>query len=318
MINIDGFNEVALPPVENVARGVNPFYPRQWHLKAQGVREPDMVRKVGYLQYLEVERGRWASRLLDRGLYRSAVWSLVWRAIDQRIVARVQVARQKADRAEEVRTSFKLVKRSWRCLTSTGVPVETASLLQPLRGRTFEHREQLHRAVVRRIGVARAVEHRESLERCTAKVSTSYTIFGPKHMASNDEELYRDLAGMWQRSSLEMKAMCEVYGVRYFHFLQPNQYVAGSKPMTPKEQRIAINKGQHYRRGVISAYPLLRELGQKLIDRGVAFTDLTMMFEGNSDVLYADDCCHLNRQGYGLVVNKIIETITADGPDRPR
>ena len=34
VINLDGFNEVAIPIVENHLKGVNPFFPRSWHLQA--------------------------------------------------------------------------------------------------------------------------------------------------------------------------------------------------------------------------------------------------------------------------------------------
>lgn len=33
VINIDGFNEVALPPTELVPRGVFPLYPRDWYIQ---------------------------------------------------------------------------------------------------------------------------------------------------------------------------------------------------------------------------------------------------------------------------------------------
>ena len=312
VVNLDGFNEVALPPVENVARGVNPFYPRQWHMKTQGLLEPEMVRNVGHLRYLEAERSRRASWLLERGLYRSAVLSLVWRATDRRLATRVVDARGVVDRTEAGQVSFKLVRRPMRCLTTVGVPREVASSLRPLRDQSFDRQDQLHQAVVSNIGDDLATKHRRSIEKCTAKLSDSFTALGPKHAISSDEELYQDLAEMWQRSSFEMKVLCEAHGIRYFHFLQPNQYVTGSKPMTSGEERIAINAAQAYRQGVAQGYPLLRTLGRELIDRGVAFTDLTMLFEHNSEVLYADDCCHLNEKGYGAVFHKILETIAAD------
>ncbi len=150
------------------------------------------------------------------------------------------------------------------------------------------------------------------IDRCTAEVSESYAALGPKHSAPSSKELYRDLVGLWQRTSLEMNALSEAYGIRYYHFLQPNQYVPDSKPMSAEEQRIAINKAQNYRSGVQRGYPLLREAGRELTEQGVTFVDLTMMFENDRRVLYTDDCCHLNKRGYATVVEKIFETLAAD------
>ncbi len=311
VVNIDGFNEVALPPAENVPLRVNPFYPRKWHLKARSVLDPEAVRHVGYLEYLEHERSRRAGWLLEHGLYRSAVAALVWRALDRRLTASILDARQQVDRSDAGRISFRLERGARPCLTKAGVPRKIAKRLRALRGRPFVRREQLQQAVVGRVGAAPAAKYRQAIEECTTEVSVqaSYAAFGPQHVARNEVELYRDLAGMWQRSSLEMKALCEAYGVRYYHFLQPNQYLPGSKPMTGEERRIAINPAQKYRWGVVRGYPLLRESGRQLIERGVAFTDLTMIFAHDSEVLYADDCCHLNQQGYAAVLDRILETI---------
>ncbi len=312
VVNIDGFNEVALPPVENHARGVHPFYPRQWHLKARSVLDPETVRRVGYLGYLESLRSRRASWLLDRGLHRSAVLSLVWRAIDRRLAAKAQDARRQVDEVDAERSSFKLVRRSWACLESAVVEEEVVESLGALSGRVFDRAEQLHEAVVSRVGADRAARHRESIERCAAKISASYAVYGPKYVNAGGDGLYRDLAGMWRRSSFEMQALCAAHGVRYYHFLQPNQYLEGSKPITSEERRIAINPAQSYRPGVVRGYPLLRESGRELIERGVAFIDLTMIFEESSEVLYADDCCHLNSRGYDRVLDRILETLAAD------
>ncbi len=311
VVNVDGFNEVALPS-ENVARGVNPFFPRQWHLKSRGTLDSEKTRKVGYLEYLGSARRRRASWLLENRLFRSPAVALVWRALDRNLAASILDARRQIDQVDAGRVGFRLAKRSGRCLTAIGVSEGVVSLLVPLYGQSFDNRELLYQAAVSRLGAGRAAKHRRSIERCTVELSTAFAALGPKYVIASDQVFYRELAGMWQRSSLEMQALCDAYGIRYFHFLQPNQYLPGSKPMTREEQRIAISETRQYRRSVVDGYPLLREAGHELIDRGVAFTDLTMMFEHQREVLYADDCCHLNKKGYAAVVERILETIAAD------
>lgn len=139
----------------------------------------------------------------------------------------------------------------------------------------------------------------------------SYTMRGPAYPDANEEDLYRDIAEVWKRSSLQMKALCEASGAKYYHFLQPNQYVAGSKPMKDEERRLAINETSPYQKGVIKGYPLLTKAGESLVKAGVIFTDLTMIYSDRSETLYQDDCCHTNTEGSNIVAERIAEVIFA-------
>lgn len=137
----------------------------------------------------------------------------------------------------------------------------------------------------------------------------SYTMRGPTYAYSNEEDLYRDIADVWKRSSLQMKALCEANGAKYYHFLQPNQCVAGSKPMEEEERRQAINEASPYQTGVMKGYPLLAKAGESLLTAGVTFTDLTMIYSDHSETLYQDDCCHTNAEGSNIVAQRIYEVI---------
>jgi hypothetical protein len=64
-------------------------------------------------------------------------------------------------------------------------------------------------------------------------------------------KLYRYLAEAWKNSSIQMNALSDVAGIKYYHFLQPNQYVKDSKPMTEQERKIAIYDQQMARLGVL-------------------------------------------------------------------
>jgi hypothetical protein len=37
-----------------------------------------------------------------------------------------------------------------------------------------------------------------------------------------------------------------------------------------------------------------------------------MIFKDNSDVLYSDNCCHLNKKGYDIIANEICNIILKD------
>ena len=107
-------------------------------------------------------------------------------------------------------------------------------------------------------------------------------------------------------------------GGQYFHFLQPNQYVRGSKEMAPAERQLAIDPGHPYAGPAAAGYPFLIEAGRQLAARGTWFKDLTMLFAGERRPLYSDACCHLNRQGYQAVASRIGSLVreTLDGAHR--
>ena len=311
VINVDGFNEVAVPTAENVSRGVNPFFPRQWHKRARSVIDLESVVQVGRLELLKERRNRRARWFVDRGLYKSPVLTLGWRFLDRRSESELGALRHRIDRLEAEQASLRLNRRSWECLKDQAVPDQTLAELRPLGSRLFYDLAALGKAVEERIGAGPAAEIRASIEDCVARISAAYAGFGPRYEAT-EEELYRDLVAMWQSASFQMRALCEAHGIRYYHFLQPNQYVAGSKAMSEAEKRVAMSPDQQYRPGAERGYPLLREAGRRLVARGVDFSDLTMIFQHTAEAVYDDDCCHLNPRGSEIVMNEIAEAIVRD------
>ena len=51
------------------------------------------------------------------------------------------------------------------------------------------------------------------------------------------------------------------------------------------------------------------ERGQDLVRRGVTFVDLTNIYANNRDVLYRDNCCHVNTAGQRIIVDAMVKTI---------
>jgi len=101
VLNIDGFNEVALPPVENMSMGVNPFYPRAWYHRVQGVYDRGTLRLVGRGALLVSWRRKWAS-IFDQILPWSITLNVIWRAGDRGIEKEIEhvqmeLAAHKAD-----------------------------------------------------------------------------------------------------------------------------------------------------------------------------------------------------------------------------
>ena len=77
-----------------------------------------------------------------------------------------------------------------------------------------------------------------------------------------------------------MQALCDLNGIRYAHYLQPNQYLPGSKGLNSEELQNAYDAESPYRAVVEEGYPLLRQAGRELEAAGVDFHDLSLIFEG--------------------------------------
>ncbi|NJL27620.1 MAG: hypothetical protein HC897_06830 [Thermoanaerobaculia bacterium] len=102
-----------------------------------------------------------------------------------------------------------------------------------------------------------------------------------------------------------MAQLAEAHGVRYLHFLQPNQYVEGSKPLSEAEKASAFDPASDWCQGVQGGYPLLQAKGRELKEEGIAFEDLTEIFKTQEGTLYRDTCCHLGLEGNRLLARAV-------------
>jgi hypothetical protein len=241
VINIDGYNEIALPMGENIHAGLFLAYPRMWHTRMEELVDPRMYATAFRLFKARGGRQQLAADMVQSRLRWSPTWNLVWYVRD----------------------------RSWeRELVATGFAIT--------RFRTGD----------------------------TAR----FAALGPtEHFADDDEALAR-CAEIWQASSQQIARLCLANGCAYLHVLQPNQYVAGSKPMGDEERR-AMCSGNRYSPYVEKGYPLLVRAGQSLRDQGIAFHDLTMLFSDVPEPLYADKFCHYNARGNELLAEAVAERL---------
>ncbi len=263
LINLDGFNEVALHNTENVRKNVFPAYPQAWFLFLDGIPDPGLVLRVGRRKYL-------------------------------------------AGRITEITRDH---QRSWTRFSVIGFAVW-----------------DVRRRILERERAELGQEIDELRSRAEALVSSDavdvvpYRIKGPESGIATEGDLFGFLADTWRRGSLQLDRLCRANGIRYLHFLQPNQYVEDSKPMGATERRLAWREDQPYRQGVEKGYPMLRREGRRLVGQGVAFHDLTQVFAGVEEPRYVDDCCHFDEQGYDRIAKKVaqamIEKIELEGARR--
>lgn len=121
-------------------------------------------------------------------------------------------------------------------------------------------------------------------------------------------EIARDY---WHRGALLLASLTERHGAAYYHFLQPNQYLPDSKPLSAEERATAFRpRGTAWM--VREAYPQLAQLGQRLREQGVKFFDLSRIFADVPETLYIDWCCHLNERGNRLLADRILRHVLED------
>lgn len=138
-----------------------------------------------------------------------------------------------------------------------------------------------------------------------------YAATGPPAAYRTEADLYQDLADKWKSASLQMNRLARANGAAYFHFLQPNQYVPGSKPMTADEKALAIDEGFMFAQPARTGYPYLIAAGRQLAADGVWYQDLTGLFSKLPLPVYRDNCCHFKKRGNEIIAATIASAIAA-------
>ncbi len=242
VLNLDGFNEIALHPTRNGQQGVADSFPTNWALRVQKRIDLAQQRLLGELVLLRAQRADLARGYRSGFPRYSPAANLLWRVSDRRLAARV--------RAQEMAVE---------------------------RYRPAEH---------------------------------SHEATGPVRSFASEAEMFDALVATWELSSLQMDRLCTANGIRYLHFLQPNQYVPDSKPMAREERAVALLPEN--RAPVVKGYARLRPAGRRLREAGVSFHDLTEVFAGIEEPLYVDTCCHVNGRGNRLLGEAMARAILAE------
>ena len=251
VINIDGFNEIAIPGTENLPKGVHPLFPRSWYYFIDGSLDKEMLLLYGVRAHAKQQQKDYAAIFSFPLLRYSVSGSFLWRIVDRHFFGKVKHA-----------------------------------------------------------DVA-LVEYKESDAKKRRYVAT-----GPDYKFTSAEGFYQDMAEYWARSSILINNQCRAQGIEYYHYLQPNQHVKGSKPMSEKEKTVAFSNRSLYGKAATEGYPYLIESGQKLKRDKVPYYDLTMLFAQIDKELYIDNCCHFNALGYTLIAREIARTIENEQTSR--
>ena len=139
-----------------------------------------------------------------------------------------------------------------------------------------------------------------------AEAAYSLEKHGPRIWLDGETAALREAARFWYQGSRILARLADLAGAEYYHFLQPNQYVPGSKPLSPAELEFAYNPEDYTKFLAAKGYPLLLEFGQELPEQGVNYFDLTRIFVAHPETLYRDPCCHLTGRGYELLAAEMV------------
>lgn len=133
---------------------------------------------------------------------------------------------------------------------------------------------------------------------------------GPSHSLGDTTAWFGEQADLWMRCQRLIAEQARAMGAASVHFLQPNQYVPGTKPLSHEEEEIAIEQGPFcYRDAVQRGYPLLRQRVAQLDREGIAAFDLTPLFAREQRSVYADKCCHFNALGWNALADAMAANV---------
>ena len=161
-----------------------------------------------------------------------------------------------------------------------------------------------------------------SLKTALAAAKPDIQVTGPVENISSEAGYLQKLMEVWINSSVQMSRVAIGADARYFHFLQPNQYVTDSKPMGEEEKAVALADMSadllflQYRNVAEKHFHELIAAGSEFERLGVNFTDLTKIFSDIEEPIYTDQCCHFNQQGNELMALRVAQQI-ADSFNNP-
>jgi hypothetical protein len=140
---------------------------------------------------------------------------------------------------------------------------------------------------------------------------------GPFFPYKDIQQLYDDAAEVWVRSSVLLDQLARENGMEYYHFLQPNQYVQGSKVLTAEEKRTAYLEKVNISQSALIGYPLLINQGRKLLEKNIKFFDATMVYAKEKETVYIDICCHFNERGKEVLAAYMMDKILQNPRIKP-
>ena len=140
----------------------------------------------------------------------------------------------------------------------------------------------------------------------------SFVRNGPVESGLTDEDIDNAAVDVWMRSSIQMHHLCASSNTPYLHVLQPNQYMTDSKPtLSALELEEYYDPEMETSQAVQRLYPVMCKRGEELQRMGIAFSNQTQLFAGESDTIYCDYFCHYNERGNRMLARAVLKDLLA-------
>jgi hypothetical protein len=212
-----------------------------------------------------------------------------WSAVYE-MLARQPTAREELDRADLIRADVSAATTTRRL----DGPVLRSSALAQLAWRVYAARYDAATSTLRD-RLTRATVDREVETGLTAKEAAAR----------------RSAYLVWWAELIRFSQLIvHERGGLFFHFVQPNQYERGAKPLSP-EERESFTRNTTWFDEVTPRYAYARRMTEQLRREGVDTTFLGELFATTRETVYVDDCCHLNARGIATLTDAIARHIVA-------
>ena len=154
------------------------------------------------------------------------------------------------------------------------------------------------------------VKYDAEVKKSNADTANSGIVYVPKaDSVLPDRAAFDKMASLWYESSIGMNQILSSRKIKYFHFIQPNQYYPTKRVFTAKEKEIAINKESPYIEGVKKGYPVLLSKVDDLQKARVNVFSAVNILDNTKETVYKDACCHYNSVGEEVLANYISSSI---------
>ncbi len=154
------------------------------------------------------------------------------------------------------------------------------------------------------------VKYDAQVKQSNSDTANSSIVYIPKaDSVLPDAAAYDKMASLWYESSIGMNQILSSRNIKYFHFIQPNQYYPTKRAFTAKEKEIAISKDSPYIEGVTKGYPVLLSKVDDLQKAGVNVFSAVNILDNTKETVYKDACCHYNAAGGDIFTEYISSSI---------
>jgi hypothetical protein len=150
----------------------------------------------------------------------------------------------------------------------------------------------------------------ENVRKSKAKEDQNNMVYIPKAKSVlADAKAFENMVAIWSESSLMMKQLSAKRKIKYFHFIQPNQYYPTKRVFTEEEKRLYLNPNSPYSDAVKRGYPLMLSKAEDLRKLKLNIFSATNILDDTKETVYKDACCHYNEIGDELLASYISSSI---------